>query len=174
MADRLADVLVVTPEQIEGPYWRPGSPERARLAEADTRGEPLVLTGRVLSRYGQPVPGVWIDFWQCDGEGVYDIEGPKLRGHQVTGADGSFRLETVVPAEYIDVMEYGGRRSEVHRTSHVHAKVKAPRLATLTTQLYFPDEAYNAQDRFFRPECVMAVRDGDGGKVARFDFVLPR
>jgi protocatechuate 3,4-dioxygenase beta subunit len=172
-APDVASEVVVTPEQIEGPYWLPGSPERRRLSEGDTRGEPLTLTGRVLFRDGEPVPGAWLDFWQCDGEGVYDIDGYALRGHQITDAEGGYRLETVVPVEYIDVMEFRGRKSNVHRTSHIHAKIKLRGKQTLTTQLYFPDEPYNTQDRLFRAECLVELGRDANGKLARFDFILP-
>jgi protocatechuate 3,4-dioxygenase beta subunit len=42
----------------------------------------------------------------------------------------------------------------------------------LTTQLYFPGEAGNARDGLFRPELLMAVEGGEGGRRARFDLVL--
>jgi protocatechuate 3,4-dioxygenase beta subunit len=51
--------------------------------------------------------------------------------------------------------------------------VQAPNQAVLTTQLYFPGEPGNARDFIFRPELVMAVRDGENPKTATFDFVLP-
>ena len=42
----------------------------------------------------------------------------------------------------------------------------------LTTQLYFPDEPQNQRDGIFDRNLVMWVRDAEGGKLARFVFVL--
>lgn len=164
--------LEATPALIEGPYWKPNSPQRTRLAEASTRGQPLMLRGRVVSRKGRPLAGAWVDLWQCDGEGVYDNEGYRLRGHQYTQVDGSFTAETVVPSEYIDVLSMDDGVQSVHRTSHIHIKVKAPNRDTLTTQLYFPDEPYNAEDSYFTSLCLLDVRPEGHGMVAFFEVVL--
>lgn len=175
MADQAGQAAIkdATPEQIEGPYWTPGSPLRASVVEAGIPGVPLTLTGRVLARTGAPLAGAWVDFWQCDGAGVYDNSGYRLRGHQFTDAEGRYRLDTVIPVEYIDVLEYDGRVVQVHRTAHIHAKVKRSGASTLTTQLYFPDEPYNSEDRLFRPECIMRMGKDGRGVTAYFDFVLP-
>lgn len=161
----------VTPEQIEGPYWLPGSPERAQLVEAGVVGVPLTLVGRVFKQDLTPIDRAWVDFWQCDGQGVYDFDGYRLRGHQFTDAEGRYRLETIVPVEYTDVLEFGGRRFDVHRTAHLHVKVKMPRRQTLTTQLYFPGAAHNEKDQIFNAECVLNM--SPDGETAEFDFVLP-
>src|SRR5262249_19800862 len=58
------------------------------------------------------------------------------------------------------------------RTRHIHVKAQAPTQPVLTTQLYFPGEAANARDGIFNPDLVMKVEERDGGKLARFDFVL--
>ena len=36
-----------TPSVMEGPYFKAASPERAAIRETDTKGTPLLLTGRV-------------------------------------------------------------------------------------------------------------------------------
>jgi protocatechuate 3,4-dioxygenase beta subunit len=149
-----------TPRQTEGPFFTPDSPERRVLVEAGVAGTPLIVEGFVLSTRCEPVPDALLDFWQADGNGVYDNRGYRLRGHQFAGADGRFRLETVVPGSY------GAR------TRHLHVKVQAPGGPVLTTQLYFPNEPQNARDPIFDPVLVMQVEDADGGRRARFDFVL--
>ena len=155
-----ADDDAVTVAQTEGPYYTPNTPERASLLEPGMGGTKLLLTGRVLSTKCQPVPRALIDFWQADDKGQYDNVGFKLRGHQFSDAQGSWKLETIVPGLYPG------------RTRHIHVKVQAPNKPVLTTQLYFPDEAGNARDGIFNRELVMAVRDVSGGKEATFDFVL--
>jgi protocatechuate 3,4-dioxygenase beta subunit len=84
-----------------------------------------------------------------------------LRGHQLTDAEGRYRLETVLPGVYPG------------RTRHIHVKAQAPNRPPLTTQLYFPGEAGNARDGIFDPALLVALADAaDGASAARFDFVL--
>src|SRR5438105_4887720 len=39
------DIRTLTPAQIEGPYWKPLSPERSNLRQVDTVGQPIVISG---------------------------------------------------------------------------------------------------------------------------------
>jgi protocatechuate 3,4-dioxygenase beta subunit len=145
-----------TPEQTEGPYFTPDSPERASLREAGMAGDRLTLAGTVLATDCRPVRRALLDFWQADAGGQYDNQGYRLRGHQFTDAEGRFRLETIVPGLYPG------------RTRHIHVKVQAPDRPVLTTQLYFPGEAANDSDGIFRQELLLDVA---GGR-ASFTFVL--
>jgi protocatechuate 3,4-dioxygenase beta subunit len=149
-----------TPAQTEGPFYTPRSPLRASLLEPGIAGTRMVVAGRVFSRDCRPLSGVLVDFWHADDGGEYDNVGFKLRGHQFTDAAGRYRLETIVPGVYTG------------RTRHFHVKVQAPQGRILTTQLYFPGEPRNQRDRLFRPDLLMTVKDGEGGKQARFHFVL--
>ena len=151
-----------TPAQTEGPYFTPGSPERASLVEPGLGGTPLVVSGTVLSTGCQPVRRALLDFWQADAAGDYDNRGFRLRGHQFTDDEGGFRLETVVPGRYTG------------RTRHIHVKVQAPGGPVLTTQLYFAGEVANAGDRIFRPELVLQDAGHNGGtRQTAFTFVVP-
>ena len=123
-------------------------------------GTPIVLTGLVLTRSCQPLPGVLVELWHADDEGVYDNTGYRLRGHQFTGPDGAYRFETIMPGLYPG------------RTRHFHVKYQAPDHPVLTTQLYFPDEPANGRDRIFSPELLVALSKGDRAAIARFDAVL--
>jgi len=145
-----------TPEQTEGPYFLPDSPERTSLIESGVRGSRLVVAGRVLDPNCRPIPRALLDFWQADGDGEYDLEGFRLRGHQFTDSRGRFRLVTVTPGLYSG------------RTRHIHVKAQRPRGEILTTQLYFRGEPQNDSDGIFDPALLMA---GDQ-RSARFDFVL--
>jgi protocatechuate 3,4-dioxygenase beta subunit len=146
-----------TPEQTEGPYWTPDSPQRSDFTTDGAPGTSMTLTGTVVDAACQPVPGTLLDFWQCDGNGVYDNNGYKLRGHQYTDANGAFRLTTVKPGLYPG------------RTRHFHVKVRPPGGQVLTTQLYFPGEPANRADGIYRPELEMTVAEnGD----ASFTFVV--
>jgi protocatechuate 3,4-dioxygenase beta subunit len=149
-----------TISQTEGPYFTPNSPERRSLLESGVVGTPLIVNGRVLTRSCRPVASALLDFWQADGDGEYDNVGYRLRGHQFTGADGAFRLETVVPGLYPG------------RTRHIHVKVQAPSQRILTTQLYFPGESRNASDGIFDPSLLMELAGTASAREARFNFVL--
>jgi protocatechuate 3,4-dioxygenase beta subunit len=163
----------LTPAQIEGPYWKPLSPERSNLREPDTKGEPIVISGTVYNQLGKPVEGAWLDFWHCDGAAFYDNKGYRLRGHQFTGPDGRYRLETVVPSEYDDLLTSpDGDSRKVYRTAHIHVKVKGPERATLTTQLYFPGNEGNSRDNYCEDGLLLEIEQTPQGKVGRFDFVV--
>lgn len=141
----------------EGPFFKPSSPRRASLLEAGMPGEKLVISGFVLTAACTPIADAVLDFWHADHEGVYDNTGFRLRGHQLTDKNGGFRLETILPGLYPG------------RTRHIHVKAAAPGGKILTTQLYFPNERFNARDGLFRPDLVVTMADT---KIGRFDFVL--
>ena len=149
-----------TLRQTEGPFFTPNSPERQSLVEAGVKGQVLELSGLVLTRSCKPMPRVLVDFWQADAAGAYDNKGFRLRGHQFTDGEGRYRLRTIVPARYTG------------RTPHIHVKAQAANRPALTTQLYFPDEPGNKNDRLFRPELLMRVAKAGDGLAGRFDFVL--
>ena len=157
----IADADDPTPELTEGPYFTPNSPRRRSIVAACARGTRLTLSGRVLTTAGRPVPRALVDFWQADAGGVYDNDGFRFRGHQLTDAKGGYTLFTVVPGLYPG------------RTKHIHVKVQAPGESVLTTQLFFPGVAGNASDGIFDTEClVRGWRVVKGRRVGRFDFVL--
>ncbi len=149
-----------TPEETEGPYFKPRSPERRSLLEPGIEGRHLVLSGLVMTRGCVPVSRVALDFWHADAGGEYDNSGFRLRGHQFTDDQGRYRLETIVPGVYPG------------RTRHIHVKVHAPGTPILTSQLYFPGEVRNRSDWLFRRDLLVAVIDGGETMRARFDFVV--
>lgn len=151
----------LTLDNPEGPYYTPNTPERSILIEAGMPGERFIVSGYVLGPDCAPIPGAWLDFWHADADGNYDNAGYRLRGHQFTGADGRYRLETVFPGLYPG------------RTRHIHVKVMAPGGPVLTTQLYFPDEAQNATDSLYRAELEVRMGEEAGVRAGAFDFVVP-
>jgi protocatechuate 3,4-dioxygenase beta subunit len=148
-----------TPPQTEGPYFKPSSPERIDIRDG-AAGDPLRLTGRVLSPECEPHPAALLDFWQADGNGVYDNEGFRLRGHQLTDRDGRFELATVVPGEYPG------------RTRHIHVMVQPEGGELLTTQLYFPDSPGNETDPLFNSALLIDEGRSGGEPRGSFDFVV--
>lgn len=151
-----------TIRQTEGPYFTPNSPERQSLIEPGIKGSVIEIAGLVLTRSCKPVPRALVDFWQADAAGAYDNQGFRLRGHQFSDGEGRYRLRTIVPARYPG------------RTQHIHVKVQPAGGQVLTTQLYFPNEPGNREDRLFRPELTLRVAKTGDSLAGRFDFVLDR
>lgn len=149
---------IVTPRQTEGPFYTPNTPKRISLVEPGSKAPRLVVLGTVLSADCKPVPNALLDFWHSDERGEYDNRGFRYRGHQFADAQGRYRLETIVPAEYPG------------RTRHIHVKVQAPGGRILTTQLYFAGDPGNRRDGLYRAELEM--KKGKGEETS-FDFVVP-
>ena len=158
--DILCSDATPTPSQTEGPFYKPGSPERTSLREPGLAGTPLTVSGYVFSTRCQPIAHAWLDFWHADSNGNYDSTGFRLRGHQYTDNQGRYSLETILPGEYPG------------RTRHIHVKVQAPGHSILTTQLYFPGEPRNDSDSIFSPYLLMNVQNTPTGLQATFNFVL--
>jgi protocatechuate 3,4-dioxygenase beta subunit len=147
----------VTPRQTEGPFFKTSTPQRITLIEPGTKAPRLIVTGQVLSRDCTPLKGALLDFWHADEHGEYDNQGFRYRGHQYTDAEGRYRLETIVPAEYPG------------RARHIHVKVQPADGRLLTTQLYFPKQPGNQHDGLFREDLVMQMKEPGAGA---FDFVV--
>jgi protocatechuate 3,4-dioxygenase beta subunit len=149
-----------TRSQTAGPFYTPDTPLKRDFRVDDPRGAPLELRATVLDAQCRPLPGAIVDLWHANSAGLYDSEGFRLRGHQVADAQGEVGFDTIRPANY------GGR------TRHFHVRIFRPgggRL--LTTQLYFPGEAGNADDGLFHPELLLEMTRGDA-PAARFTFVV--
>jgi protocatechuate 3,4-dioxygenase beta subunit len=149
-----------TPEQTEGPFFTPNSPERSSLLEDGMQGVYMIVSGRVIGTDCLPVAGALLDFWHADADGNYDNVGFTLRGHQFADENGYYELETIMPGLYLG------------RTRHFHVKVQRANGPVLTTQLYFPDEADNATDGIFDERLLMTMLPAENGIHGQFDFVL--
>lgn len=185
-ADRLG-----TKGTIEGPYYVPGAPrlpaEATLPMREDEPGTPLLFQGRVRGVDGTPLPGALVDAWQADAAGLYSQFAPdlpewNLRGAVRTDKEGAFRIRTIQPAPYqIPTDGSCGRLIatagwHAWRPAHLHLMVSAPDYQTITTQLYFRDGEYLADDiaTAVKPELVLdptQAADGLGLAVA-YDIVL--
>ncbi len=169
-ASALAQELPVTPQchdgdpatarQTAGPFFLPGSSDRAELVEAGAKARQVELTGFVLTRGCNPVARALVDLWHADERGNYDTKGFRYRGHVYTDEHGRYRFRTIEPAVYPG------------RTRHYHINVAAGGKLLLTTQLYFPNDPANRRDGLFRKELVMGVTGTASPLAARFDFVV--
>jgi protocatechuate 3,4-dioxygenase beta subunit len=151
----------ITPELTEGPYFTANSPERADLLDEGVAGTKIVVTGYVYTTDCQPVANALLDFWQADGNGVYDNSGYILRGHQYTDANGRYQLTTVVPGIYPG------------RTEHIHVKVQAPNGKMITSQLFFPGVSQNDSDGIYDQSLLLTIEETSDGLQGQFNFVVP-
>jgi protocatechuate 3,4-dioxygenase beta subunit len=147
-------------ELTEGPFYMANPPKRQAIAIKGTVGQPLLVTGRVLTTRCTPLAGARVDFWQADGAGNYDNSGYRLRGYQTTDAQGRYRLTTVVAGLYPG------------RTEHIHVKVTPKGGQTTTTQLFFPGVTQNGEDGIFSKRMLMTLKKGSPRWTATFDFVV--
>jgi catechol 1,2-dioxygenase len=171
-APQMDAVCTHTNENILGPYYRPGAPMRASLADG-MPGTRFVVRGRVLAPDCKtPLAGALLDFWQADHEGRYDNDGhapldPRvyvLRGRMLADRDGRYELSTIIPGRYLN--------GEQYRPAHIHVRVAAANHRALTTQLYLDGDPYNAVDPFIRPGLTMKLAGDAKAKSSTFDFVL--
>ncbi|MBK8824018.1 MAG: intradiol ring-cleavage dioxygenase [Anaerolineales bacterium] len=144
----------VTPQDQEGPYYTPNTPEKNSLLEESMQGDKLILIGYVLNAECQPIANAWLDFWQADANGEYDNTGYTLRGHQFTDEQGRYYLETIIPGLYSS-----------RPIRHIHVKVQAPNAEILTTQLYFPEQPIEG--------LTVQLTETEGQYQAIYNFILP-
>jgi len=166
-------VCATTHDNIEGPYYRAGAPERWDLTTPGMKGTPLDIEGRVFDiDCKTPLRDAELDIWHANDDGHYDNDGSMknvgmlLRGRVRTDGDGRYRVKSILPGRYLNGKQF--------RPAHVHVKLAAKDHVPLTTQLYFPDDPFNKIDPFIHQSLVMDVKKNDGKLAARFDFVLPQ
>jgi protocatechuate 3,4-dioxygenase beta subunit len=164
IAPACSAALIPTSSQIEGPYYRIGSPARTTIRQTSDSANLLTIIGRVLDKNGTPIGNAWLDFWHADAAGNYDLTSSAYlyRGHQFTDAEGNYTLQTILPGEYSS-----------RPVRHIHVKVDTvanPTNAMLTTQLYFG--AANGVGGLPAELFVTPATDASGNLTATFDFVL--
>lgn len=180
-------LLPQTPSQTVGPFFHYGLifGGESILAGDRTRGERIVIIGRVLDGNGEPVTDAMIELWQADAAGIYahpddprsGQADPQFRGFgrsDTTHAGTCFRFETVKPGR---VPSAG-----VLQAPHVCLRIFARGLLThLATRVYFSDESdANASDSILasvppdRRKTLIATPDLPAGAltVYRLDLVL--
>jgi hydroxyquinol 1,2-dioxygenase len=157
---------VATESTVLGPFHVVESPARALGDNIDLvgTGTPCVVTGRVLSVGGTPLPGATLDVWQANEQGFYDVQQPdrqpRTNGRGLFTADGNgeFWFRTIVPAYYPiptdgpvgDLLHATGRHA--FRPAHIHFIVAAPGHRPLTTHIFV------AGSEFIESDTVFAVK----------------
>lgn len=161
-----------TPEDIEGPFYRPGIPIGGNLDVHGDPGEPLIIEGRVFDEACQPLANAVVEIWHAtpvlpngepgDVDASYDASAEyRYYGQVATDARGAYSFTTLRPGWYLNGADY--------RPAHVHLKVWVGGVERLTTQLYFVGDPFNDGDPWFNP--VMAL-DPNGNGRASLDIVV--
>ncbi|MFI6401780.1 intradiol ring-cleavage dioxygenase [Streptomyces sp. NPDC050548] len=152
-----------TESTVLGPFHMTESPVRELGANIDLvgGGEPCVVSGRIVSEDGTPLPGALLDVWQADGNGFYDVQQPDVqppgngRGLFTTDAEGRFWFRTCVPSPYPiptdgpvgDLLRATGRHP--YRPAHIHFIASADGHAPVTTHIFVAGSDYLDSDAVF-------------------------
>jgi hydroxyquinol 1,2-dioxygenase len=160
-------------------------------------GEPCYVDGQVKSVTGEPVPNARLQVWQADSAGFYDVQNPKLDGHQGRGAltadsRGDFHFKSIL-AECYPIPHDGpvGRMLAAlgrhpWRPAHLHFMISAPGYETLVTHVFREGGEYLDSDAVFgvRSSLIADWVRHDAGKTPdgnvsstpfhtlHFDFIL--
>jgi hydroxyquinol 1,2-dioxygenase len=177
-----------TESTVLGPFHMTESPVREVGADIDLvgSGEPCVVSGRVLSQDGTPLPGAVLDVWQADADGFYDVQRPDLqppgngRGLFTADAAGRFWFRTCVPSPYPiptdgpvgDLLRATGRHP--YRPAHIHFIATAEGHAPVTTHIFVAGSDYLDSDAVFavKSSLVEDFAETDDPSLAR-EFGVP-
>ncbi len=193
------EYLKETASQTAGPYVHIGLiPKQAGfdifennftniMADENTRGERIIIEGRVIDGTGTPLRDALLEIWQANTDGRYNHEldrqntgeiDANFRGWGRTGTDfetAVYRFETIKPGV---VTGRNGR----DMAPHVNFWIVARGINIgLNTRMYFGDEqnanevdpVLNLIEQAERRKTLIATRDDSGAvPVYRFDIVL--
>ncbi|HAY47863.1 MAG TPA: protocatechuate 3,4-dioxygenase subunit alpha [Thalassospira sp.] len=193
------EYLKETASQTAGPYVHIGLiPKQAGfdifennftniMADENTRGERIIIEGRVIDGTGTPLRDALLEIWQANADGRYNHEldrqntgeiDANFRGWGRTGTDfetAVYRFETIKPGV---VTGRNGR----DMAPHVNFWIVARGINIgLNTRMYFGDEqnanevdpVLNLIEQTERRKTLIATRDDSGAvPVYRFDIVL--
>ena len=180
-----AAALELTPSQTEGPYYPRRKPadtdaDLTRIGNGPAaKGDVLILEARIADPEGKPIEGARVEIWQVDHQGIYLHPGDpqtarrdanfQSYGETRSDAEGRVRFTTIRPPPYEG------------RPAHIHVNVTPPKGTTLTTQLYFADDASLARDGIARRlgkalelVTLRPAKGQDGRFEAAVTFVVKR
>jgi len=179
-----------TESTVLGPFHMVASPRRQLGDSIDLigTGPPCVVTGRVLSVGGTPLPGAEIDVWQADDHGFYDLQQPDVqpqangRGLFTADADGAFWFRTVLPCHYpiptdgpVGTLLLATKRHP-YRPAHIHFIAAAPGHRPVTTHIFVAGSPYIESDAVFAVKKSLITEFtpvDDPGQAARYGLDGP-
>jgi len=150
-----AQQLVETATTTEGPFY----PDKLPLdtdndliivndAVTPAVGEITHLSGRVLTKSGQPVRNAFVEIWQTDRTGSYvHTGGRQPTGHDtnfqgygrfLSDAKGQYYFRTIKPIDYTLI--------GIFRTAHIHFAISQNGRRVFTSQMLVNGHPANARD----------------------------
>lgn len=166
-----------TETTVLGPFYVPPLKELPPDSDISggAHGTPLHVSGRVLTPEGAPLAEAWVDVWQADDDGYYDVQKPgqeeNLRARFRTDADGRFSFWSIVPTSYPiptdgpvgKMLQAVGRHP--YRPAHVHFMIGKDGYDTLVTHLFIAGDQYLESDAVFgvKQQLVVDLSDANGG-----------
>jgi len=178
-----------TESTIFGPFYREGAPELSMGAtiSKNGRGEPVVVTGRVLSTDGTPIPDALLDVWETDENGLYEQQDPEqpemnLRGKFRTGSEGRYCFVGIKPVSYAipddgpvgQLLQTLGRHP--FRPAHIHLLISTGGFAPVTTHLFVKGDPYLDSDAVFGTKDSLVVdfiRHDSEEEAANYHVTVP-
>jgi len=178
-----------TESTVFGPFYREGAQELPLGAtiSKDGRGEPLVMTGQVLSSDRKPIANALLDVWETDENGLYEQQDPEqpdmnLRGKFRTDSEGRYTFMGIKPVSYAipddgpvgQLLRALGRHP--FRPAHIHLLVSADGFVPVTTHLFVKGDKYLASDAVFGPKdslIVDFIRHDSTEEAARYHVTAP-
>ena len=159
---------LATEPTILGPFYVPGSPERAfgeSMVEYEDGGEVAIFRGVVTDTDGSPLQGVLLDVWQNAATGFYAVQQPdeqpatNLRGRYLTDGEGRYEIRTVRPVPYPipadgpvgKLLHYTGRHE--WRAAHIHLKASKEGYEPVTSHVF------DRESRYLDSDTVFGVKD---------------
>jgi hydroxyquinol 1,2-dioxygenase len=178
-----------TESTVFGPFYREGAPELPMGASIsqNQRGEPVVVSGRVLSIDGTPIAGALLDIWETDENGLYEQQDPdqpdmNLRGKFRTDGEGRYCFIGIKPVSYSipddgpvgQLLQTLGRHP--FRPAHIHLMISAEGFMTITTHLFVKGDPYLDSDAVFGTKdslVVDFVRHDSQEEASRYQIAAP-
>lgn len=137
-----------TEATVFGPFFTDDAPEIPHGGDIAgvAPGRPCWVEGTVTDTAGNPVPGARIEVWECDEDGLYDVQHTDgrtaARARLHTDADGGYRFWGLTPVPYpiphdgpVGKLLQAVNRSPM-RAAHLHFMVEAAGLRTLVTHIF--------------------------------------
>jgi protocatechuate 3,4-dioxygenase beta subunit len=151
-----------TEATVLGPFFVEDAPEVELGGDLafGAAGEPCWVEGSVRDTEGASLPGALLEIWECDEDGLYDVqyEGERTaaRGRLRADEQGEFRFWALTPVPYpiphdgpVGRLLDASARSPM-RAPHLHFLVSAPEQRTLITHIFVEgDELRNGGDAVF-------------------------
>ncbi|WP_080793745.1 dioxygenase [Corynebacterium pacaense] len=137
-----------TEATVFGPFFLDDAPEVPLGGDITfgAVGEPAWVEGTVTDTDGVPVPNARIEVWECDEDGLYDVQYDDGRmagrAHLYSDAEGRYRFWGVTPVPY--PIPYDGPVGEMlravgrspMRVAHLHFMVTAASYRALVTHIF--------------------------------------